>query len=228
MQAAVAEMDDPAFPDRLERLLDDAETEVASMFTIYRQGLVERQRALWAELSTATELRSFGPALVPGQLQTEEYARLLFALDAEHAGLQPADIDAAIAGRLDYGRSMRERPDVIFHAVVTEYALRLPLPGASPKLRSGLLRNLVDAATCPNITIQILPMSAPVPSMILGGFGIATSTGGKATVYVETYSAQLTFTAARDLEEYEHRWRLFTGSALTPQETIRWAQQHLK
>jgi transcriptional regulator with XRE-family HTH domain len=222
LTAAVEEMEDEAYRELLERLFDDAETEVISAYTIYRSGQPQRQQEVYAAFRSAQLVRAFDPMMLPGALQTADYARLVYNLDAEHAGASAEQVEAAISVRLDYGRQLCDSVETEFHALVHENALDVQWVGGMPSVRAGVLNHLVRMAAAPAITLRVILRQAHLPSMVLGGFTMLSGSEQQPSVIVETYSAQLNFTALRDLEEYEHRWALFSSAAMEPEESRAW------
>ena len=115
----------------------EAETEalLASLHTLeiqhaewqrqLRAGLRPHQNEL-AELDPRTKLfRVFESTVIPGLLQTAEYARARFA-EGITVFKHPNDIDEAVRPRMQR-QEMLYRPDKRFHFVLTEAALRYRL-----------------------------------------------------------------------------------------------------
>ena len=99
-----------------------------------RTGLKPRQQAL-LEWDQRTRLfRAFEATVVPGLLQTAEYARARFAEGIRRLRL-PNDINAAVAARVQR-QEILYRPDKRFHFVLTEAALRFRLCPSLSRRRS--------------------------------------------------------------------------------------------
>lgn len=120
----------------------------------------------------AVTLRTYEPLLVPGLLQTEQYARALLRGD-----------DVAVAARM--GRqailTREDPPAPVLRCVIDEAVLFRPIGGSD--LMKGQLQRLLDAVT-PRLSIQVLPHG--LHSGLLGGFVIATLEGGAEVLYAET------------------------------------------
>lgn len=102
--------------------LQTLEVQRAEWRRVLRGGIRPRQNAL-AELDQKTRLfRVFEPGVIPGLLQTSEYARARFA-EAIRIHKLKNDINDAVEGRMKR-QDIFYRPDKRFHFVLTEAALR--------------------------------------------------------------------------------------------------------
>jgi hypothetical protein len=101
----------------------------------------------------AKSIRTFEAQLIPGLLQTADYARAIVALGYEN-------VEAA--RRVELRRRRQEildRPGApTLWAVVDEAVIRRPI-GGNEVLR-GQLEHLLEASARPNVTIQVLPFAA--------------------------------------------------------------------
>lgn len=120
-------------------------------------------------LEEATSLiRTYEVQFVPGLLQTAAYAEAVIRLG------RPIDSPDAIQRRVELRMTRQEllaKPDAPrLWVVVDEAALRRPLGG--PDVMRAQLHHLVEAASRPNVTLQVLPFH-------VGGHAAA---GGPVTV----------------------------------------------
>ncbi|MDQ3579480.1 MAG: helix-turn-helix domain-containing protein [Actinomycetota bacterium] len=94
----------------------------------------------------------FEPVVIPGLLQTEDYAA---AITAETPRVRGDHGERFVSFRI--ARTQRltdpDRP-LHLHAIFAEAALRLAV--GKPELRQAQLRHLVEMAALPNVTIQIV------------------------------------------------------------------------
>ncbi|WP_017622544.1 helix-turn-helix domain-containing protein [Nocardiopsis chromatogenes] len=104
----------------------------------------------------ASVISSYQPIVVPGLLQTADYA-------AATARVVPArteaEIDRAVSARLERQKILQRGDAPDFRAVIDESALlRL---AAMPKVARGQFRHLIEQAEAVNtVTVQVLPISA--------------------------------------------------------------------
>jgi transcriptional regulator with XRE-family HTH domain len=128
----------------------------------------------------AVALRWFEHALVPGLLQTEDYAR---AILETHPNTSRAQFDERLAARM--GRQAifdREDPPV-FWVLLDEAVLHRKI-GGTAVMRDQLL-HVIDMAQRPNITVQVIAGLGAHPGLS-GAFGIAEMSDRHCVVYLET------------------------------------------
>jgi hypothetical protein len=126
--------------------------------------------ASWVDAEQrATVLRMWHPVLVPGLLQTADYARAVFrAWQPVDGG---GDIEDLVAARLAR-QAIFDRPSPpSFQAVIDEAVLRRCVGG--PKVMRDQLLHLMDMAARPRVSIQVVPASVGVHVGCLGSFAIA-------------------------------------------------------
>jgi hypothetical protein len=104
--------------------------------------------------TAANEITDWAPWLVPGLLQTPDYAReWLTAL----YNWPLATLEARLTARLRRQQTLW-RPDVSYTAFIGEPALLATV--GSVQARRGQLAALVDAASRSNMTIRVVPSNA--------------------------------------------------------------------
>jgi hypothetical protein len=118
--------------------------------------------------------------LVPGLLQTEDYARALFEAWRLADG---EDLDQLVQGRMER-QSILERPEPpSLWAIMDEAALRRCI--GDEGIMYDQLMHLVDMATRPKITIQVMPLEVGAHVGLLGAFIIA-NVNGASIVHMES------------------------------------------
>jgi transcriptional regulator with XRE-family HTH domain len=139
--------------------------------------------------SEAIRLRDFQPLVMPGLLQTEDYARAVLRA-APHAG-SGAEVDRQVALRMERQNilSQPSPPDVCL--VLSESVLRVQVGG--PAVMRAQLRRLTDAAERPNITLQVLPSTAAVHVQPISPFTMLEfrDAADPAVVYLEHLTGSL-------------------------------------
>jgi transcriptional regulator with XRE-family HTH domain len=105
--------------------------------------------------SEAVRLRDFQPLVMPGLLQTEDYARAVLRA-APHAG-SSAEIDRQVALRMERQNILGQVSPPEVCVVLSESVLRVDVGG--PAVMRPQLRRLADAAGRRNITLQVLPFT---------------------------------------------------------------------
>ncbi|WP_377272292.1 helix-turn-helix domain-containing protein [Peterkaempfera sp. SMS 1(5)a] len=167
-----------------------------------RAGHAPRQRVAM-ELDGGTRLlRAFEPGLVPGLLQTAEYARHVFARLTALRGT-PDDGGAAVRARMERQRVLYE-PGREFHFVLTTAALRTRI--CPPEVHRGQLDRLLAVGSLGNLRLGVIPDTAPLTLMPLHPFWIFDDR----LVQIETWSAELNLTDPGEVALYE---QVFTRHA---------------
>lgn len=115
----------------------------------------------------ASVIRLWRPLLVPGLLQTEEYARAVIEVGIEERS--PAEIEKRVKARIAR-QTLLSRPTAPeFLAIVGEAALRHQIGG--PKVMREQLRALVGIARRrPNVSVRVLPFKAGASIGLEGAF----------------------------------------------------------
>jgi Helix-turn-helix. len=136
----------------------------------------------WLELEqSAAALRTWQPLIVPGLLQTEDYAR---AIISGAPGATPEQIEQRLASRLTrQGILTRDKPPMMT-AILDEGVLNRPI--GSPAVTRAQMEHLVELAETVYVTIQVVPYSVYSTSGLLGGFIIAHVPGSPDAVYLES------------------------------------------
>lgn len=112
----------------------------------------------------AIAIHSYEPLLIPGLLQTEEYARALISESCPP--LDDETVEERVNARLRRQEALRARPSVVFGFVVYEAALRTMVGGREAMKRQ--LQSLWEALELRNVSVQVLP-AGRCPALALNG-----------------------------------------------------------
>ncbi len=197
----------------------------------------EQQKPWWRKYSTvltptrhdgclaleagATALANYQPLLVPGLLQTEEYARAVIA--QMRPELTPDQVDALVTVRMERqdSRLSGERPADLW-AVLDECVLHRVV--GSPAVLRRQFAHLVRIGEQPNVTIQLLPSSAGAHPGLYGPFVILTFSQPTAPlVWLENPNNSVYLESESDTRNYTDVFDQPRASALSPAE----ARTHL-
>jgi transcriptional regulator with XRE-family HTH domain len=134
----------------------------------YSDTLGPEYTALIALEAEAESVRWYSPMLMPGLLQTEQYAR-----DVISSGLliaPPGEIERRVQVKMNRQRVLaRDKP--LSLDVVLDEAAALRMVGGGEVMREQLTR-LVTLTAQPNITVQVLPLSVGAHPATTGEFTI--------------------------------------------------------
>lgn len=124
------------------------------------RGAGEHQRRLGMVEEASRQIRVWQPLLVPGLLQTEEYARAVFS-----DRLRGTAVQAAVKARLERARILTSGREFTF--VISEGALRW---NAGEKVMRGQLANLAEAVT--HHRVGIIPQAHEADTFSTHGFAL--------------------------------------------------------
>jgi hypothetical protein len=182
----------------------------------------------WFELyvgleAAARRLRQYEPGLVPGLLQTREYAAAIIATAPNTTDTQ---VERKVALRLERQRILTRRapkPPQL-EVILDEAVLRRPL--ADRSAMKDQLTRLAFASNAPNLSVRIVPSSVgPHRSLLGGAFVILDfpSGGGRptepSTVYSEGLTGALYLDKPHEVAVFEMAWKVLGDLALDVRES---------
>ena len=167
--------------------------------------------------SSATSFRSYEPQLMPGLLQTADYARQV--ITEMRVDLTAKQVDALVTVRMERQEKVLGREDAPkLWAVIDEAAIRR-IEGAGAVLK-GQLEHLLDVEPRTNITLQLLPFSAGFHPGLYGSFMLmGFPEPNPDVVWVENLTNSVYFEGSEDVERYTEVFDHLRARALGPPET---------
>jgi Domain of unknown function (DUF5753) len=194
------------------------------LMTLAREG---RQQAWWQsydlQYSTfagleaeATSISDFQSSVVPGLLQTADYAR------AGHLGalprLSPEEIERQIEAKLTRQQILSRAEPPRLRAVLDEAVLHRMTGG--PQVMRSQLGKLIESAQRPNVSIQVIPFAVGAHPGVESNFNILELPSTSGVVFVEGLVGSVYLERQEDLERYRMVFECLQGIALGPQDTI--------
>ena len=168
--------------------------------------------------NAARSIRAYEQQVVPGLLQSEEYAIALIC------GARQSDNDREIAQRV---RVRMERQALLIQddpielrVVLDEAVLSRPV-GGDAVMRDQLLK-LIEVADLPNVTLQILPFAAGAHAGMDGTFVILEfeEEGDADVVFIDYATGGLFLEKAEELSKYTEIFDTVRSIALPPEASI--------
>ena len=147
-------------------------------WTPYRSSLTEPYDEYVALEAEATALCEWEAQLVPGLLQTDEYARSVIEAGADRA--DPDVIETRVHLRMNRQSALSREGAPRLCVVLDEAVLRREVGGRGVLRRQ--LRRLFDACDRPGIELQVLPFEAGVHGALTGSFLILEFGPGRPAV----------------------------------------------
>jgi len=212
----------PRTAELLERLRD-ARIEYAGWKDAFRSsGAAGAQADLLAIERQSARIAEFQPAMIPGLLQTADYAREFLRLPCGPLsfGADEDDVDRMVASRLERQQVLYQQGKQI-QVVILEGALRTRVVSAGTL--AGQLDRLTAVAGLSTLELGIIPFEAAVPIFPLSGFRLYDD-----LVIVESIVGEQQLSDEDDVTRYEQYLELLRESADTGREAITVVQRAMK
>jgi transcriptional regulator with XRE-family HTH domain len=165
----------------------------------------------------AAEIRTYEVSLVPGLLQTEDYARTVISA-GNITGAQE-DVERRVALRMARQPALTGADPPQLWAVLDEAALRRAVGG--PGLMRLQLDHLAECAAMPNVAVQVIPFGAGAhpgmgkPFVILG----FRERADPDVVYLEDLTSTLYLEDADEIDTYNRLFNHLRATALSFEES---------
>jgi transcriptional regulator with XRE-family HTH domain len=158
----------------------------------------------------AKKLRTFEPMLVPGLLQTEDYARAVFGA---RFGITNEEIDEQVAARLKRQEILvRDEPPALW-VILDESVLRRPV-GGRYVMREQIGR-LIEACQRPHVSVQLISCTVGAHrGLWAGAFIIANFEDAPPVGYQETACQGQFVDRRQDVETLVDCWDTLVREAL--------------
>jgi transcriptional regulator with XRE-family HTH domain len=164
----------------------------------------------WAFIEReARRLRGFEPLLVPGLLQTEDYARAVFGT---RFGVAAEEIDEQVAARLKRQEILERDQPPRFWVILDEAVLRRPVGGGD--VMREQLGHLTEMARRPCVSFQVIPGAVTHLGLCAGGFAIADCDDAPVVGYQDTASQGQVVDRAEDIGALVECWDTLVREAL--------------
>ncbi|MFC7528949.1 helix-turn-helix domain-containing protein [Actinoplanes sp. GCM10030250] len=219
-----------ATPGDVQDMLDIYRVDARVVDELVQIARDARQKGWWHPFSTvlssayvgleaeARSVRAYEQQVIPGLLQSEDYAMALIR------SARWDDTDQRNAQRI---RVRMERQSLLIQddpidlwVVLDESVVSRPVGGDA--VMRDQLRQLVDTARLPNVTLQILPFAVGAHAGMDGAFAILDfpSAGDPAVVFAENATGGLFLEKDDELRKYVTVFDTIRASALDPGESI--------
>lgn len=170
-------------------------------------GTKRRQRESIRFEAETKLFRVFEPLLIPGILQTAEYAKAILSQVIEFHGILD-DIEAGVQARMER-QQILYRGNHRFHIVIGQAALTLGVVNAG--ILAGQLDRLLTLSSLARVHLTIIPTGAKHGYLPLHGFWILDTR----EVLVETVSAEIKLTQSREVAVYARAFERMASSAVS-------------
>lgn len=153
--------------------------------------------------------------IVPGLLQTADYARAL----ATATGISESEVDARVLLRVGRSEVITRRDPVELLALISEDALHEKI--CVPEVMLDQLRHLLDMAQRPNVTIQVVPPRVGWHPGLIGPFVLYSFPDAQPVVHFEHYSSGAFVIDEDDVHAYQEAVKIIRGVARSPEDSAK-------
>lgn len=166
---------------------------------------------------TASTMRTYEPTVLPGLLQTPDYAEAILRADISER--TDRDVARLVAMRLERQAVLTRTPSPLYlSAVVDEVALRRV--AGSREVMAAQLARLADVASLPNVELQVLPINRGAHAVGFGAFTILAFSWGAETVYIENRASAIYLEAPSEVAAHAAVFAELGRLALSPADTV--------
>ncbi|XVQ12809.1 helix-turn-helix domain-containing protein [Spirillospora sp. CA-255316] len=170
---------------------------------------------VWLE-SRATNIRSYATIVVPGLLQTSDYAE--HVIRSDEPGATPEQIQRWLELRMTRQHVLADANSPRLSALLDEAVLRRQI--GTPDLMAGQLHRLAEASELPTVDVRVLPFRAGTLASVYGAFEIFQMPEPFPEVaYTETLAGAL-YTEAPDIDRFTRAYDAHESMTLGPAESI--------
>ncbi|MEW2487201.1 helix-turn-helix transcriptional regulator [Streptomyces sp. NPDC048411] len=174
-----------------------------------------------AEEATASARHEYETHVVPGLLQTEEYARAV--LGHTHPSVDDEEIEGRVAARLERQSLFTRKPTPDIGFVLELSALIRPIGGRH--VRSRQLRHILDVAQLRNVQMQVMSPDREVHVALDGPFVLLETKERRQLAYIEGQGGSFFISEQPTLGNLFGKYGILRAQALSPEESMKLIEQ---
>jgi transcriptional regulator with XRE-family HTH domain len=184
----------------------------------YREMISERYSTYIGLEAEASSVFSFQPLMMPGLIQTADYARALILGGPSELGVEEAELRAKI--RTERQKILTDEDPARLWVVMDEAAIRRAVGGRD--VMRAQLQHALEITELAKVTLQVIPFSAGAHAGVGGAFAILSfpHDSDPDAVYVETIAGELFVEDPEEVGRYKVAFQRLTAMALSPGDTI--------
>ncbi|MGW0586861.1 helix-turn-helix domain-containing protein [Streptosporangium sp. NPDC002607] len=166
----------------------------------------------------ATSIKTYQQTLVPGLLQTADYARAVVA--ATRPGDASEEIERRVSVRMERQKRLADDNPLELSVILGEGVVRQHVGTA--EITASQLKHLAEVGQRPNIMIQVLPYRAGAHQAMTGSFNIVgfPAPSDLDVIYLENMSSGLYLEDSADVRRYVAVFDYLRAAALSPADTM--------
>ena len=167
----------------------------------------------------ASDILMFAPMLIPGLLQTTDYARAV--IKEVRFDLPPEEIERRVEFRMKRQMLLPNPNPPTLWAVIDQAVLHRMIGG--PEVMQAQLEKLIELARLPHVTLQLLPFSVGAHAGLDGPFFIIRfpEPTDKDMVFFEHAGSEHYLDDVDDISRYMSSFDHIRAAALKPDDSIK-------
>ncbi|URM90221.1 helix-turn-helix transcriptional regulator [Streptomyces sp. MRC013] len=214
----------PEYLDAADRVLEAGGRVVAMGRDLAETRYPKKVRDLKRLEADAVELCAYNNSVIHGLLQTEEYARAVYA--GSRPPFMEGELEQRITARMSRQEIVRESAgSPLFSFVQCESTLRRPV-GGTMVMRAQLER-LLEVGRLRNVDLQVLPLAREENSGLGGSFRLLRLRGGSTVGHAEVQEISRVITDPKHVQVLDMRYGTIRAQALTPRESLAFIEKML-
>ncbi|MDA2812237.1 DUF5753 domain-containing protein [Nocardiopsis sp. RSe5-2] len=179
----------------------------------------------------ASELRNYDDALIPGLVQTADYARGFIEVRLGERA-DESEVEGRVSARMRRQERLSGSDPLMFSAVFNESAIHRVVGGSA--VMRDQLRRLVEVSDLPNVDLRMLPFErgahiASEGSFVVLGFpDVIEGVSSGEAVYIEYATGALFLEREEETAQYRAMFAQVQEAALSPRDTAATIKRVLK
>ncbi|MEU4496921.1 helix-turn-helix transcriptional regulator [Streptomyces sp. NPDC023998] len=174
-----------------------------------------RSQEYMAAEAEAIALHWYEPLLIPGLLQTEDYARTLISESCPP--LDDETVEERVRARMERQEALTRKTSTVFSFVVYEAALRTMVGGREAIQRQ--LERVLEAGKLRNVSIQVLPMGRCSGLALQGPVVLLENSDNERCAYSEVQTTSALYADPAKVSELTQRHDMIRRHALSVEES---------
>ncbi len=159
----------------------------------------------------------YGGYVIPGLLQTEDYARAL--LNAHFPPLDERTVEERVAARMDRQALLsRTCPPLVATFLIEEVVLHRSVGGR--EVMKAQLHKLLEQAKRPNVQLQVMPTSFGAHSGLNGSMVLLETTDHRRIAYTESQDIGSLASEPDQVSDFWLRYGMLRSQALNLEESV--------
>lgn len=188
----------------------------AELYTLAGKEIHPDQFRRRMELETRARLiQEYTGQIIPGLVQTEDYARALF--ETHNPKATPDEVGELITARMSRQALLRADLPPDHSMILDEAVLRRSFGG--PAVMRAQLARLAELTLTPTSVMQVLPFEHGGHALVGGSLVLLTLDDGRQVAYEESISTGLMLEDAASVTTRQRAYDLLRACALSPSDT---------